>query len=492
MKFPKTLGLVAITLTAIGLSAGATLAACSSDDTPPAVAADAGPTGTLAVACTDSIDAVYGPSPTTGELGTVLKCAPEQVWSAADLEAKARASVYPYAGKPFVSGGQAYRIAYRTERGTNPPTPGYSSALVFIPDAPSPNAPAVVVAHGTAGQGPSCAPSKALYGKEQEYFAAMVLPLVGAGYTVIAPDNAGYAGYGEPGNPPNGYLSSADEGKSVLDGLRAIRKLAPGLVSSKSIVVGHSQGGHAALSALAMSESYGVELSGVVAYAPVWFNQATWGALLAVSSSYPLATNAFPAIVGAWYHYSHGELLDGQGHGADIFAADKRAKIKELFDTKCLWDYETATFDSLGTYPADLYDPAFTESIKYSAAIGVGCNDDLCEKWVARYAADRPHFTGKATSVPTVIVYGTADTTVPPERATCGFARLKEDGVSPKYCVTSGLTHSSILGARSSYVNEWIANVTQGGPAPEPCEGDETLLVGDGGPVKCATPPSNN
>ncbi len=467
--------------------------ACSSSssatDNPPDGAVDARLDTALAVSCTDTIDAVYGdPGALTGDLGSVLKCAPDRVWTQPELEAYARANEYKYDGKPFVSGAKMYRVTYRTERGNTPATAGYTSAFAFIPDAPVVNAPAVVVAHGTAGQAPSCTPSKHKFNDTSDAFAAMIFPLVGAGYAVIVPDYAGYANYGAATNPPSGYAASADVGKSVLDGLRALRKMVPGLTSDKSIVVGHSQGGHSALSALAMAEAYGVKVDGVVTYSPLWFSEATWGALLALSAQYPLEAASFPAGVGIWYHYSHGELLDGPGHGVDVFAPDKRAAIKEFFDKSC----STDPVKALGKFPADLYDPAFTNSIKLSAATGSGCSNATCEKWIARYAADRPHLTGKAKSTPTLVLYGTSDTTIPADRAMCGFDRLRTDGAAATICIVPGQSHSGVVGARSAYVNDWIANIAQGALAPAACGDDEKSLKADGGAVECASPPPND
>jgi pimeloyl-ACP methyl ester carboxylesterase len=477
------------------LSAGAAClvaAACSSSEsTPsgPSGVADAAVDTALAVGCTDALDAIYGdPGPLKRELGGVLKCAPDRAWSLAELEAYARANAYPYEGKPFTSGARSYRVVYETQRGNAEAAAGYTSALVFVPDNPSPNAPAIVVAHGTAGQGPSCAPSKRAFDNKDDSNSAMFFPLVGAGYPVIVPDYAGYANYGAPNKPPSGYAVSADVGKSTLDGLRALRRLVPALVSDRSVIVGHSQGGHSALSALAMAESYGVDITAVVTYSPLWFNQATWGALLAESSKHPIETTSFPVAVGIWYHYSHGELFDGPGHGVDVFAPEKRAAIKAFFDTSCT----DAPVKALGAYPADLYDPAFTSTIKLSAALGSPCGNETCTKWAARYAADRPHFEGKAKAVPQLVLYGSADTTIPPERAVCGFSRLATDGAAAKVCVTPGQTHSGIVGARSAYVNDWIASVVQGAPAPAACELDETSLLADGKPVECATPPPND
>jgi len=482
----------------LGVCAFGFVHGCSSTDATPvdASTADAlapeaavpGADASVAVPCSDSIEAVYGdPGALTGEPGSVLKCAPDRVWPRAELEAFSATG-----GKPFTSGARVFRVTYRTERGTTPGTPGYSSALVFLPDTPTAGAPAVVVAHGTTGQGAACAPSKYKYETKGNSFVAMIFPIVGAGYPVIVPDYAGYANYGAKGNVPSGYHSSDDEGKSVLDGFRALRKIVPGFPSDKNIVVGHSQGGHAALSALAISETYGVPLSGVVTYAPNWMNQSVWGALFLLADQFPIETSAFTIAAGVWYHYSQAELFDGQGKGVDIFAADKRAAIKDFFDTACLGD--TDKLKPLGTTVTDLYDPAFVGSVKFAAG-GItecGATDETCKKWMARYAASRPHITGKATKVPQLVLYGTKDTTIPPDRAMCGFDRLKSDGATYKVCLSPDATHSGIVGARAGYVNDWIANVALGAPAPAPCDQDETGLTANGAQVKCASPPPNN
>lgn len=254
-------------------------ASCSSKGDTPATPADAGALAdagasaelTLTAACGEAIDAVYAdPGALTAPRGAILKCALDRTWTRESLERLARENQFAYTGPAFKSGARSFRVSYRTERGDDKGSPGYTSALVFVPDAPTAGAPAVVVAHGTAGQGPACTPSKGNLEALGNSFSAMIFPLVGAGMPVIVPDYAGYAGYGAAGNPPSGYALTADVGKSVLDGARALRAMLSG-VSDKTVLVGHSQGGHSVLSALALSESYGVPVTGVVAYAPLWF-----------------------------------------------------------------------------------------------------------------------------------------------------------------------------------------------------------------------------
>lgn len=117
----------------------------------------------------------------------------------------------------------------------------------------------------------------------------------------------------------------------------------------------------------------------------------------------------------------------------------------------------------------------------------------LCQKWMARYAADRPHLEGTAAKVPMLVLYGGADTTIPKDRMACVFDRLKTDAVNFKVCYDPPSTHSGLVTAKSEYVNEWIANVALGEAAPAACALDENAVTGDSGAlVKCATPPPND
>jgi pimeloyl-ACP methyl ester carboxylesterase len=496
-------------------SAFAIAQGCSSSSESPAPSADGGDAGdgdngvnaiAIASPCTDSLDSIYGdPGSLAGPRGAILKCAHEKDFSRDDLEALARKS--GYAGRPFTSGARAYRVVFRTERGDAAGSPGYSSASVLVPDTPrAPSLPVIVAAHGTAGESGICALSKTNVSPDTKDVVTVLLAgIAGGGYAVITPDYAGYSNYGAPGNPASGEFLSADVGKTVLDAARALRKLVPAAVSDKVALVGHSEGGHSVLSALAMAEAYGADgtIVGVATYAPLWFNQASWGAMLAVPNQFPLMPpdggSVFPIAVGVWYHYSHGEVLDGPGHGVDVFDPSKRDAIKKFFDTTCVGnplknDGDFAQLKALGSNVADLYDPAFAQSVKLAAGLGGGCDpgDTTCERWIARYAADRPHLTGNAARTPVLVVYGSADITIPPERMVCGLERLKNDGVGLGFCYVAGADHSGVVEARSDYVNDWVASLALGGAPPAPCASDYAVLADDAGAIKCATPPPND
>jgi len=453
------------------------------------------PAITLASACSDTLDSVYGdpgslPAIDPTIRGDIVKCSTGADISAADLLAQAKTD--GYVGRDFTSGAHVYRVLYRTERGTNPPTPGVSSAIVYVPDHPrSADLPAIVVSHGTRGEAPNCASSKTVPADFELRLQAY--PLVGSGYVVIAPDLAGYADYGAPGNPPSGYAGAVDVGMSTLDGARALNKLLSNGLSDKVVLVGHSQGGQTTLAALALADSYGAggTIAGVVTYSPLWLAQRTWGALFLLASQYTIKKSSLVNAVDVWYHYTNGELMD-PGHGLDPFVPSKRAAIKDFVDHACLAD-SYPRLEALGTTVKDLYTQEFQSSIMLPAALGQPCKDLLCAKWMHRYAADRPHLTGTATKVPILLNYGGQDTTIPPDRMACVFDRLGSDGANYTVCYQKDADHDGIVMKKADYTNDWIAHIALGAPAPAPCaENQSNITNSDGTPVACATPPPND
>lgn len=518
MKHTALAAAVSSTLLAAAIASSFAFAGCSSEQkpvtNPPGTCdptkeqcdGDAGPGGltlkTPALPCADAPASVYAApsSPLAADAakrGEVLRCGIDPDLSKDALAAKL--GEVGYKGKAPTSGARVYRVLFQTERGDDKSSAGSSSALVYIPDTPrAAKLPVVVAARGSRGQAAACTASKFDKAAESvnDDLYSLVYPLVGAGYAVVLPDLAGYANYGAPGNPPSVYAGAADVGKSTLDSARAIRKLFP-VLDDKVVLVGHSQGGHSALAALALAESYGAGLNvaGVAVYAPLWLSQRSWGAVLfsGVSKDYPIATAPSITAVSLWYHYTHAELLDGPGEGMKLFAAGKQDKIKSFVDSTC-WGSKYAELEALGTFPEDIYDPQFVKTV---ALVSAGINecdaaDATCVKWQKRYKDDRPHLTGKAAQTPMLLLYGGKDTTIPPDRMQCALDRLKQDGTKTTVCVEPDATHGSIVDVRSDYVADWVASVTLGGAAPAACPSDEKALVNDAGPVKCATPPPND
>ncbi len=447
----------------------------------------------LPFSCNDA-DSELDRLPTAGQLdlplGDVLRCVRGPSLKARDVDALARSS--GYVGRELSHSATALRISYRTERGTEPPRPGFGTAVVLWPDTPKAvELPVLVMAHGTVGLAPGCPPSREDPRDVETYLAELGYPLLGEGYAVVLPDFAGYAAFGAAGNPPPGYHSAMDEAKSMLDAARALRTLSPKSFSSKVVLMGHSQGGHAALSALELHATYGSGgvLAAVVAYAPSWFPMTSFAGMIALASSFPLPDEANSVATSVWYHYSHAELLDGPGEGAQLFAASKRDGIRAFVEHDC----DPLALASLGKDIGELFASDFTNEVAYYAATGLPCLSDRCTLWKDRYAADRPHITGAAKDVPVLVLHGDADDWIPPERAMCGFDRLAADGANASVCVVPGALHDPLVGMKSEYVSDWVRWHTLEGDDPGPCgPGPEALHDDSGQPAACAALPPND
>lgn len=493
----KRLALGAVLLVAGG--AASVGVACSNSDGTAAPPSDGGADSSasfaLEVPCSDSVDAVYGdPGSLSVDKGTILKCTQDPSMSRDALEAAARKEERGqkgYDGKPFTSGARVYRVTYRTERGDGASSPGYTSALVFVPDTPrSGTLPVVVAAHGAHGQAPVCTPSKNLpeTADLQPGLRHQVYPLVGAGYAVIAPDYAGYSNFGAPGNPLSAFASVKDIGKSIIDGSRALKKMLSKSLGTRVVLTGHSQGGHSAMSALYLADSYAsdLEIAAVALYAPLWQPQRSWGALFLKPDTYAFAKSAGGA-VSIWYHYSHAELLDGPGKGLELFAPDKRQVVKDFVEKQCWISPPYPQLAAAGASANDLFDPAYVDAIKGPAAgLGTCQGNATCEKWMARFLEDRPSLGPKAKQVPLYVSYGTADETITPDLMACVFDKLKSDGANFKVCVVPGETHGGIVSVKASAMSDWISATVMGQGQTPSCAADEKALVDDAGaPIQC-------
>jgi pimeloyl-ACP methyl ester carboxylesterase len=137
------------------------------------------------------------------------------------------------------------------------------SGDVAIPRGRAPKGgwPVITWAHGTTGIADSCAPTRLATPAQP----ALLEQWLKRGYAVLRTD---YQGLGTPATV-HPYLNGDAEGRSVLDIVRAARKLDK-RIGAKVVIAGHSQGGHAALWAASLAPRYTPELKirGTVAFAP--------------------------------------------------------------------------------------------------------------------------------------------------------------------------------------------------------------------------------
>lgn len=171
------------------------------------------------------------------------------------------------------------------------------SGIVLAPAEPVEGAthPIVAWAHGTTGIADECAPSRR---GSAGVGLSEVVRLVGQGYVVTATD---YEGLGTDGTHP--YLVGISEGRSVLDSIRAVQYLPDAHAAPEAVVIGFSQGGHAALWAAELAPTYApeVDLRGVIGASPPTDLAAfeTWAFGAAAQGNLPAA--AAPLLLfGVW------------------------------------------------------------------------------------------------------------------------------------------------------------------------------------------------
>lgn len=332
-------------------------------------------------------------------------------------------------------GATLWRILYhsRSASGRDVAVSGYA----VVPGTPVPpgGRPIVTWAHGTTGTARICAPSFFSDARNSSglYLAPGLDQFVAAGYVVAATD---YEGLGAPGIHP--YLVGVSEGRDVLDAARAVSHL-PGVhTSHKVVIVGHSQGGHAALFAGQMAQSYAPSLDvlGTVAIAP----------LTEISLALPLAvqlgqTSLVTLAAYAWAH-TYPDLPMSA-----FFVPGAIATVDRLASTLCsgLFSERLAADTALSDH---LFQPGFAQN-----------------KPLQRYlAANSPGAT--RTNSPILILQGSSDTTIPAllgqkfEASVCPAVHdLLELRLYP------GKTHSSVIPASEPYMLQWIAARFKGLPA---------------------------
>ncbi|MGA0122217.1 MAG: alpha/beta fold hydrolase [Gaiellales bacterium] len=195
-----------------------------------------------------------------------------------------------------VEGATAYRILFRTVRQDG--SPAVSGGIAYVPAQPAPTGgrPVLAWAHGTIGLGRGCAPSRRAdpVGKPGREWIPLAARL---GFAVVAPD---YAGLGTTGPPQ--YLLGRSEAHDVVNAVRALDDVPAADPGRSWSVMGHSQGGHAALWTAQLAEELmpDRDLVGVAAISPAadlvriieaqWASGIGWAVGAEVYASWPAVT----------------------------------------------------------------------------------------------------------------------------------------------------------------------------------------------------------
>lgn len=208
---------------------------------------------------------------------------------------------------------QQYLLHYASLSGVDGKTPREDTAAVFLPygKAPEGGWPVVVWAHGTVGVAHACAPSLNVRTDRDKQYLNTWLSL---GYAIVAPD---YAGLGSAGL--HHYLNARGEAWSILDGVRAAMKTYP--LRNEIILVGQSQGAHAAFATAGYQPQYAPELNirATVLTGTPYFDKNTTAADILPPVTGATQVNGDPKIPYIFYIYLSAADINGKLNARDYF-----------------------------------------------------------------------------------------------------------------------------------------------------------------------------
>jgi pimeloyl-ACP methyl ester carboxylesterase len=337
----------------------------------------------------------------------------------------------PFEGYLVPTGASAIRILYHSQNADGGDVA--TSGVVLIPGGnPPPGGwPVIAWAHGTSGVARMCAPSLQ---KDMEYGEEGLMPMVRAGFAVVATD---YHGLGTVG--PHQSVNKIAQARDVIYSIPAAKAAVPAL-GRRWVAVGHSQGGIAAFSVAEMQASLkDPDYLGAISVA----GAADIKAILEQmgnpdsSAAYYLVYMAY-AIHARSPDFQPSQMLAGK-------ALTRYAQVT----TKGCWDYAYASFlDDKG-----------------GAVLKPG--------W-ERSAAVEKFFQGNELGTlpiggPLLIIAGEADETVP-------FALVKQtvkkacaNGVALRFRSYPGLDHDPTMDKSTPDQLAWIKERFAGKPASSNC-----------------------
>ena len=320
-------------------------------------------------------------------------------------------------------GTDALRIMYVTtdEAGDDRAATG----VVHFPTAEAPEGgwPIVAWAHGTTGLAAQCAPSR----------SATPPPDYGIEGVLVSPD---YLGLGPEGEL-HPYLSAVAEGHAVIDAVSAARSLPETHAGDEWVVVGVSQGGHAALvtNEMAAERLPDVQLVGAAALAP--------GAELSTNYGDELQIRVITtmALVGIAAEDDTIVLEDYLGPEA--------LEASSAIETGCVGDVIDAMLPVAGLDGYFIKEPR---------------TDPVGQAWLDRN--DPGKVVGAA---PLLLVQGGADILVVPARTAALRERLCGIGQVVESIDIPTADHDSVVEESLTDVGAWLQARLDGEPATDGC-----------------------
>jgi acetyl esterase/lipase len=312
-----------------------------------------------------------------------------------------------------------------------------ANTMLFVPAgaAPAGGWPVVAWAHGTTGVADGCAPSRDFAAGGD---APLVDALLRAGFAVVAPD---YEGLDAPDVHP--YYNRSSHAEAVLRAVQAASKVSGVSLSRRWAVMGHSQGGHVALSAAELVSQLPSEfdLRAVVAFAPGSDLPASSDAAFALIDGLVSAGDIERAATVQYFLNKNGAMVAlGLEAGSGINPAGLiGARLSPLLevarnDSTCT-QFDNALLGDLQTYLR-----AGSDVRAYA-----GVRRDWYADPAVRKALDSNRIGLVSVSAPVLIVQGSDDIQVPASVTQALSAQMQANGTAVTRIDVPGADHNSIV-----------------------------------------------
>jgi hypothetical protein len=421
--------------------------------------------GPLQIPCDSSVDDVYATAVSPGENGEVLDCAVSESATAQQVRNRTLA----IDGLDPKSGYTSYVVAYRTTRATG--EPGVGTMLLYLPDTDVQQVAStdlVVANHGALAVPDDCAPS----GRPHRLSGmnSVVLPWVGEGYPVAAPD---FAGLGTAG--VMGVGNTIDLGRAALDAAIAARNaLAPGALTDRVLSLGQGEGAHAAYAMQALAADYApsIDFAGAIGYATA-YPQESYAELLRAGGVFPLVDGiGVRRAISALIAYTDFYNLFGAQRARDGLHPDLRDYVGDAVESECFAQLAVTLATDTADYDppliiAGLIDPTFRMDV-VDCLNGNGCTADA-QAFVDRAAATVQPLDADGGELLFVSAFGGANPG--PQEQACLLEWMGDNGKLPEGCLWSGANNANISLKAGSYALDW-GMATLAGETPPACPQD--------------------
>lgn len=335
-----------------------------------------------------------------------------------------------FSGYSLPKGATAVRILYHSLNATGEDVA--TSGVVLIPAGKPPAGgwPVIAWAHGTSGVAPLCAPSAM---KDVYYGAEGLMPMVSAGFAVVASD---YHGLGTEG--PHQYVNKTAQAHDVIYSVPAAHAAVKSL-GAQWVVDGHSQGGLAA-----------------------------WGVAEAehdLKDPNYLGAVSVAGVAREADFFSHLGATPGVGFYLAFMAAGIHARFPEFEPRTLLSDGVLAHYADVTTKGCFYYGYATYAALPTGTLLRAGWQES---PWIHRF------FEGNALANlpiggPLLVVAGEADQTVPIEAVRAAVRKMCADGQPVTFRSYPGLDHDPTMYQSTPDQLHWIRERFAGKPAGSTC-----------------------